>query len=101
MPVVTSPSADATSITIRWQRPEPPNDVTVAYHIYFFIVSRESETSQMLNVVANLNQTVLSQVLTGLEPYSNYSVQVSRRAEIWSGRFVGTLRKSCLLKVWL
>ena len=80
MPGVTSPSADSTSITVRFERPDPPNGIIVAYHIQFFIVGQEPETSQMVNVTQDLNSTVLHRVLTGLEPDSNYSVRVSEEA---------------------
>ena len=74
--MVTTPIGDATSITVRWQRPDPPNGIIIAYYIQYGIISQDNQT---VKVTEGLNDTVLEFELTGLVADSNYSIRVTMK----------------------
>ncbi|XP_022097109.1 insulin-like growth factor 1 receptor [Acanthaster planci] len=82
VPMVTTPSGNATSITVRWRRPDPPHGIIIAYYIRYGIVLQGNEE---VKVTEALNDTVLEFVLTGLVADSNYSMQVQAETIVSRG----------------
>ncbi|XP_038066610.1 receptor-type tyrosine-protein phosphatase F-like [Patiria miniata] len=80
---VTTPSGDATSITVQWPRPDPPYGIIIAYYVVYGIVSQGNQST--LQVTEGLNDTVVEVELTGLVADSNYSIQVQAETVVNRG----------------
>ena len=76
MPGLTHVSSDARSISLQWQRPATLCDIT-SYYISYDGAAMWGDNNPDSGTVAVVsdNDTVTYD-LTGLVPYSNYSVQV-------------------------
>ena len=73
-----TPSRDATSITVQWQRPDPPQGIIIAYYVLYVKVTQEGDSypREMETVTDGLDQETLQLELTGLESDANFSIQV-------------------------
>ncbi|XP_071799173.1 receptor-type tyrosine-protein phosphatase T-like [Asterias amurensis] len=85
--MVSTPSGDATSITVEWHRPDPPHGIIIAYYVWYSMVTQDglSDPGQSETVTDGLDQNVLQLVLTGLESNANFSIKVQAETSVAVG----------------
>ena len=74
---------NTTSILVTFSPPSSPNGIITRYEISYIVTS--AETSELVAITEDLDRTMFVVTITGLEPFTEYSVSVVAETRIGPG----------------